>query len=100
MMDTADPRRVMMASSPMLDITRTAFAGLAGYSQPIEVVGGAGELSTFVDHGYTRAFAGLGVHRWCHVPGDDLDKVSADLLLPVLAAHRMAVELAVAEMMA
>ncbi|MEN7538487.1 hypothetical protein [Aurantiacibacter flavus] len=92
MMDTADPRRVLMASGEMLDTCRRAFADISGYKDPLEILGGAGELSTFIDHGYRRAFAGLGVHRWCHVPGDGIETVDAGLLLPVVEAHRAVIE--------
>ena len=40
-------------------------------------------------------FAVIGVHRWFHTPGDTLDCVNADLLVPVLEAHRRTIELAV-----
>jgi hypothetical protein len=89
---TADPQRVMMVSAPLMNLAKPAFRGVVGYEDPIEVVGGAGELSSIINRGYTRAFAGLGIHRWCHVEDDTLDKVDASLLVPVLEGHRALIE--------
>lgn len=91
-MPNPDPQRVMMVSPAMMDIARKAFAGLAGYDNPVEVVGGAGELSTIIDEGYRNAFAGLGVHRWLHTEDDSIDVVNAEILLPVHLAHQQVVE--------
>jgi hypothetical protein len=93
---TADIQRVMMVSPLVLEDARIAFNGLPGYEDPIEVVSGAGELSSIIDRGYVRAFAGLGIHRWCHVEEDTIDKVDATLIVPVLESHRALVERLVA----
>jgi hypothetical protein len=68
-------------------------------SLPTPIRPQAGELSTFTDMGYARAFAVLGVHPWFHTPLDTLDtldtleRVDARLLLPVLEAHQRTIEL-------
>ncbi|WP_264574188.1 hypothetical protein [Sphingobium sp. B11D3A] len=96
LLSCADPQRVLMTSPGLMAETTEAFRGLVGYERPIEVVGGAGELSSIIDRGYVNAFAGLGIHRWCHVEDDTIDKVDAALLEPVVEAHRAVVEAAVA----
>lgn len=95
LISSADPQRAMMVSHSLMADAARAFKGLAGYEKPIEVVGGAGELSSIIDRGYTNAFAGLGIHRWCHVEDDTIDKVDAALLEPVVEAHRAVIEAAV-----
>ena len=97
MLPTADPERVMMASTPLMDSVTMAFDGISGYERPIPAISGAGELSSIIDLGYEKAFAGLGIHRWCHTPEDLLDTVDAGLILPVLDAHKAVVEQAVRE---
>lgn len=96
LLSCADPQRVMMASPGLFSDVKAAFCGLAGYEAPIEVVSGAGELSSIIDRGYANAFAGLGIHRWCHVATDTIDKVDSALLEPVVEAHRAVIEAAVA----
>lgn len=98
LLSCSDPQRVMMVSPELLDDATRAFQGLAGYEKPIRVVGGAGELSSIIDRGYTKAFAGLGIHRWCHVEDDTIDKVDAALLEPVVEAHRAVIEAVVGRM--
>lgn len=98
LLSTADPQRAMMVSHSLMADASRAFKGLSGYEKPIEVVGGAGELSSIIDRGYINAFAGLGIHRWCHVEDDTIDKVDAALLEPVVEAHRAVVEAAVGRM--
>jgi len=97
MLPTADPERVMMASRPLMENVTKAFNGISGYERPIPAISGAGDLSTIIGLGYEKAFAGLGVHRWCHTPEDSLDKVDARLVLPVLEAHKAVVEQVVRE---
>ncbi|WP_145985308.1 hypothetical protein [Altererythrobacter sp. B11] len=98
LLSSADPQRAMMCSPSLLQDVLRAFQGQAGYEQPIEVVGGAGELSSIIDRGYTNAFAGLGIHRWCHVADDTIDKVDGGLLLPVVEGHRAVIEAVVGRM--
>lgn len=96
LLPSADPQRVLMTSEALFEPGRRLFAGLSGLERPIPTVGGAGELSSIIDLGYSRAFAVLGVHRWCHTVDDTLDKVDADLLLPVVQAHKALVAATVA----
>jgi hypothetical protein len=88
MLPSADPQRVLMTTDTIASIAKDAFAGLSGYERPIAVVPGAGELGGIVAKGYDKAFAVLGIHRWLHTRLDDLEKVDAGLLLPVVEAHR------------
>jgi len=96
MLDTADPQRSLMATDNVRDLAASAFQGLSGLAQPTPIRAQAGELSTFTDRGYARAFAAIGQHRWFHTPQDTIDCVDARLLVPVLAAHRKMIELVVA----
>jgi hypothetical protein len=92
MLDRADPQRSLMASAAVRDAATRAFAGLSGLEQAGEIRSQAGELSTFTDRGYTKAFAVIGQHRWFHTVGDTLDCVDARLLTPVLQAHQRTIE--------
>jgi hypothetical protein len=88
MLDSVDPQRSTMATAKARDAVVASFAGLEGLEQPGEVRPQAGELSTFTDMGFDKAFACIGLHRWFHTVGDTLDCVDAGLLLPVVRAHQ------------
>lgn len=96
MLDTVDPQRNLMATESAAAAAAEGFRGLTGLEKPGAVQPGAGELSTFTDHGYRTAFAVLGVHRWFHTVEDTLERVDAKLLVPVLRAHQRTIELVVA----
>jgi len=98
LMPSADPQRMLMASSGMLPVAIEAFAGLSGLEAPIPIVPRAGELSSIADHGYANVFAVLGMHRFFHTRIDTYDKVDAHLLAPVVDAHRAMIEAAVADL--
>jgi hypothetical protein len=91
-LQSADSHRILMATGKLLDDAQRCFAGLTGLEAPREVLGGAGELSTVLDHGYASAFAVLGVHSWFHTEKDTLETTSAELLAPVLDAHKRLIE--------
>jgi hypothetical protein len=95
MLDTADPNRMLMASSAARAAAAAGFRGLSGLSEPVAIRPQAGELSTFTDLGYTAAFAVLGVHAWFHTVEDTLERVDERLLVPVLQAHQKTIELLV-----
>jgi len=95
-LDTVDPSRTLMTTDAARAAAADAFRGLPGLEQPVEVRPQAGELSTFTDLGYARAFAVIGQHAWFHTVEDTLDRVDAALLTPVLRAHQRAIELLVA----
>jgi hypothetical protein len=95
MLDTADPDRTLMATDAAREAATAGFAGIEGITGPVAVRPRAGELSTFTDLGYSHAFAVLGLHRWFHTVEDTLERVDADLLVPVLRAHQRAIELLV-----
>jgi hypothetical protein len=96
MLDSADPQRSLMASDSVRDAAAHAFMGLSGLEQAVAIRAQAGELSTFTDRGYTKAFAVIGQHRWFHTVADTLDCVDARLLAPVLRAHQRTIEAVVA----
>jgi len=96
MLDRPDPQRSLMASDAVRDAVTPAFSGLSGLEQAVAIRSQAGELSTFTDRGYAKAFAVIGQHRWFHTPDDTLDCVDARLLAPVLRAHQHAIESIVA----
>jgi hypothetical protein len=93
MLDTADPDRTLMATDAAREAAAAGFAGIEGITGPVAVRPRAGELSTFTDLGYARAFAVLGLHRWFHTVEDTLERVDARLLVPVLRAHQRTIEL-------
>lgn len=95
-LDTVDPGRTLMATDAASTAAAQAFRGLAGLEQPAAVRAQAGELSTFTDRGFARAFAVIGQHAWFHTAEDTLERVDAALLTPVLRAHQRALELLVA----
>ena len=95
MLDTADPQRSLTVTDRAWSAAAEAFRGLTGLEQPTAVRPGAGELSTFTDRGYTTAFAVLGIHRWFHTREDTPERVSAELVVPVLHAHQRTIELLV-----
>jgi hypothetical protein len=82
-----------MATESARAAASVAFRGLAGLEQAAPVRAQAGELSTFTDRGYPRAFAVIGQHAWFHTVEDTLERVDAALLTPVLRAHQRAIEL-------
>ena len=94
-LDTVDPGRSLMATDAARAAAAEAFHGLPGLEQPVGVRPQAGELSTFTDLGYARAFAVIGQHAWFHTVEDTLERVDAALLTPVLRAHQRAIELLV-----
>jgi hypothetical protein len=96
MLDTADPQRSLMTTDNVRELAASAFQGLSGLAEPTPIRAQAGELSTFTDRGYARAFAAIGQHRQFHTVQDTIDCVDARLLVPVLAAHRRMIELVVA----
>jgi hypothetical protein len=95
MLDTVDPSRSLMSTDLARAAAAEAFRGLPGLERPVGVRPQAGELSTFTDLGYARAFAVIGQHAWFHTVEDTLERVDAALLTPVLRAHQRAIELLV-----
>lgn len=95
MLDTADPQRSLMASAEARDAATAAFKGLSGLEEPGIIRSQAGELSTFTDMGYRKAFAVIGLHRWFHTRLDTLATVDARLVVPVVQAHQKTIELLV-----
>ena len=92
MLDTADPQRSLMVTDAARAAAAEGFKGLSGLERPTAVRPSAGELSTFTDLGYAKAFAVLGVHSWFHTVEDTLERVDARLLAPVLTAHQRTIE--------
>jgi hypothetical protein len=90
---TADPERSLMTTAAARGAAAEAFKGLEGLAEPVAVQPKVGELSTFTDLGYSKAFAVLGRHAWFHTPLDTLECVDAKLLAPVVRAHQRAIEL-------
>jgi hypothetical protein len=96
MLDTVDPFRSLMTTERARAAVLDAFQGLVGLTEPLAVRPKAGELSTFTDLGYDKAFAVIGQHTWFHTVEDTLERVDAKLLEPVLRAHQRTIELLVA----
>jgi hypothetical protein len=68
---SADPQRFLVASPPLLDAARAAFAGLPGLEVPYPAAqGAAGELGEILKAGYPAAGI-FGAHRLHHARIDD-----------------------------
>ena len=88
MLDRVDPERRTMSTEKARDAVIAGFTGLEGLESPGVIQPQAGELSTFTDMGFDKAFACIGLHRWFHTIKDTIDCVDAGLLLPVVKAHQ------------
>lgn len=88
MLDSVDPERRTMATAAARAAVIEGFAGLEGLDDPGVVQPQAGELSTFTDMGFDKAFACIGLHRWFHTVADTIECVDAGLLAPVVLAHQ------------
>ena len=88
MLDSVDPERRTMTTEAAREAVTAGFSGLVGLENPGIVQPQAGELSTFTDLGYDKAFACIGLHRWFHTIADTIECVDARLLLPVVRAHQ------------
>jgi hypothetical protein len=87
---SADPQRFLLASPPLVDACKAAFAGLPGLEQPYAVDPNlvAGELASIVQAGYDPAVGVFGGHRFHHTRSDDLRCVSPALIPPVVEAFK------------
>jgi len=93
---SADAQRVLTATPDLLEQTRRAFHGVTGLEatyQADKAMAG-GELVNVLDAGYRSAIGLYGGHRYFHTRGDDLRCVSGELVAPVAAAFRAAIEAA------
>ncbi|PZQ58386.1 MAG: hypothetical protein DI570_17925 [Phenylobacterium zucineum] len=91
---SADPQRFLLASPPLVDACKAAFAGLAGLEQTYAVDPNltAGELASIVQAGYDPAMGVFGAHRFHHARGDDLRCVSPALIPPVAEAFKTVIQ--------
>ncbi len=91
---SADSQRILTATPPVLDSTRRAFKGISGLEAVYEAnkANAGGELVNVIEAGYVDAIGLYGGHRYFHTPADDMRCVSGDLVAPVAAAFRAAVE--------
>lgn len=87
---SADPQRFLLASPPLIDACKAAFAGLPGLEQTYAVDPNltAGELASIVQAGYDPAIGAFGAHRFHHARGDDLRCVAPALVPPVVEAFK------------
>lgn len=95
---SADPQRYLLASPPLVDACKAAFAGQPGLEQtyPVDPKQAAGELASIVRAGYDPAMGIFGAHRFHHARGDDLRCVSAALIPPVVEAFKAVISKALA----
>ena len=91
---SADSQRVLTATPDILETTRRAFKGITGLEATYEATKAmaGGELVNVLDAGYRTAIGLYGGHRYFHTRGDDLRCVSGELVAPVAAAFRAAIE--------
>lgn len=87
---SADPQRFLLASPPLVDACKAAFAGLPGLEQvyAVDPKLTAGELASIVQAGYAPAVGVFGAHRFHHSRNDDLRCVSPALIPPVVEAFK------------
>lgn len=85
---SADPQRFLLASPPLVEACKAAFAGQPGLEQtyPADPKRAAGELSSILSAGYDPVMGIFGAHRFHHARGDDLSCVSPALVPPVADA--------------
>lgn len=85
---SADPQRFLLASPPLVNMARSAFAGQPGLEQvyPADPAQAAGELASILKGGYDPVIGIFGSHRFHHTREDDLRCVSAPLVPPVADA--------------
>lgn len=85
---SADPQRYLLASPPLVNVARSAFAGQPGLEQvyPADPAVAAGELASILKGGYDPVISIFGSHRFHHTRADDLRCVSAPLVPPVADA--------------
>lgn len=85
---SADPQRFLLASPPLVDACKAAFAGQPGLEQTyaVDPKQTAGELASIVKAGYDPVVGIFGTHRFHHARSDDLRCVSPALVPPVADA--------------
>lgn len=85
---SADPQRFLLASPPLVEACKAAFAGQPGLEQtyPADPKRAAGELASILAAGYDPVMGIFGAHRFHHARGDDLSCVSPALIPPVANA--------------
>lgn len=93
---SADSNRFTMATAALRVAAERAFAGLPGLEHVQPPVHTSSELGAIVGFGYERAFAVLGLPRVFHTPRDDLSAVDAAILAPVVQAHAVLIDAAIA----
>jgi hypothetical protein len=85
---SADTQRFLLASPPLVDAAKAAFAGQPGLEQayPADPKAAAGELASILRAGYDPVMGIFGAHRFHHARGDDMRCVSPALIPPVADA--------------
>ena len=91
---STDAQRVLTATPEVIDRVRGAFKGLNGLEAvyTADKANAGGELVNVIEAGYAPAIGLYGGHRYFHTAADDLRCVSGDLVAPVAAAFRAAIE--------
>lgn len=91
---SADAQRVLTATPQVIDAVRQAFKGVTGLEAvyPADRANAGGELVNVIEAGYPQAIGLYGGHRYFHTAGDDMRCVSGELVAPVAAAFRTAIE--------
>lgn len=73
---SADPQRLLAASTPLLPLAARAFAGQPGLERAYDLKDGAeGELKEILAAGYGSVIGAYGALRFHHAAGDDLSMV-------------------------
>jgi hypothetical protein len=82
-----EPTRYLLATPPLANVSRRAFAGVAGYEAPypLDRQTALGETEVVVARGYPNVVGAVSAHAFHHSRNDRRDRTSGALLVPVAA---------------
>jgi hypothetical protein len=91
---SADSQRILTATPDVVTTVRAAFRGLPGLEATYvaDRATAGGELTDVLAAGYGTLIGLYGGHRYFHTEADDMRCTSADLVAPVAAAFRVAID--------
>lgn len=93
-MPSADAQRVLTATADVIERVRPAFAGVSGLEATVVATNltAGGEMTNVLKAGYGTTIGLYGVHRYFHTRADDLRCTSGELVRPVAASFRAAID--------
>jgi hypothetical protein len=95
---SADSQRILTATPGLVTSVREAFHGVSGLEATYiaDRTTAGGELVNVLDAGYETTIGLYGSHRYFHTRADDMRCTAADLVAPVAAAFRVALDICLA----